>query len=184
MSGRKKNAVQFEQGIRQRFVNTKDSYNSINHPATKPFYQIIKITSPDAVAGVKRKFLGLTPGHTYRVSAHLNTLEMDSAQGDWSVSLHAAYNPPGGTDLTTEQLSGLAMLPDGSMGAAAGRIALYGPELTTNRTWEERSTGKEWRGLAASDVVLPRGSDTITVWVRCRGAGAFATNWVKLEDLQ
>ncbi|GAI80678.1 unnamed protein product [marine sediment metagenome] len=52
-------------------------------------------------AGVKRKFLGLTPGHTYRVSARLNTLEMDSGQGDWSVSLHAAYNPPGGADLTT-----------------------------------------------------------------------------------
>lgn len=180
------NAVHFEQGVRQGFINAKgqEAYNSINHPATKPFYQVIKIASPNVVAGVKRKFLGLTPGHTYRVSARLSTLEMDSAQPDWSVSLHAAYNPPGGADLTTEQLSGLAMVPDGSKGAAAGRIALYQPGLTTNRNWHERSTGKEWRGLAAPDITLPPGVDTITVWIRCSGLGTFGTDWVKLEDLQ
>jgi len=182
---RKKNAVQFEQGVRQELVQAKGrAYNSIKHPATKPFYQVIKIISPDAVGGVKRKFLGLTPGHTCRVSARLSTLEMDAAEGEWSVSLHAAYNPSGGADLTTEQLSGLAMLPDGSKGAQAGCIALYGPGLTTKRTWEERSTGKEWRGLAAPDVVLPLGCDTITVWLRCRGVGAFGIDWVKIEDLQ
>jgi hypothetical protein len=184
MSG-KTNAVQFEQGLRQGFVHAKgQAYNSIKHPATKPFYQLIKITSPDAVGGVKRKFLGLTPGHTYRVSAHLSTLEMDSAQPAWSVSLHAAYNPPGGADLTTEQLSGLSMLADGSKGAAAGRIALYDPGLTSNRTWVERATGKEWRGLISPDITLPPGVDTITVWIRCSGVGAFGTDWVKLEDLQ
>lgn len=166
------------------FVNTKGQSNSIIHSGTKPFYQLIKITSPDAIGGVKRKFLGLTPGHTYRISARLSTLEMDAAEGEWFVSLHATYNQPGGTELTTEQLCGLAMLPDGSKSAEAGRIALYGPGLTTKRTWEERSTGREWRGFAAPDVVLPIGSDTITVWVRCRGVGAFGIDWVKLEDLQ
>jgi len=178
------NAVQFEQGVREMFLNMKGQYNGIKHPATKPYYQLIKITSPDAIGGVKREFLGLTPGHTYRISARLSTLEMDAARGDWSVSLHAAYNRPGGIDLTDEQLAGLTMLPNGSMGAEAGRFAIYGPELTTNGTWEERSTGKEWRGLAAPDVVLPLGSDTITVWLRCRGVGSFGIDWVKIEDLQ
>jgi len=178
------NAVQFDQGVRERFVNTKSQWNSVKHPATKPFYQVIKITSPDALGGVKRTFLGLTPGHTYRVSARLSTLEMDAAQGDWAVSLHAAYNRPGRVDLTAEQLSGLAMLPDGSKGAEAGLIAFYGPQLTTKRTWEKRSTGKEWRGLAAPDIVLPLGSESITVWLRCHGVGAFGIDWVKLEDLQ
>jgi hypothetical protein len=178
------NAVQFEQGIRERFVSKRGYSNSIEHPATKPFYQLIKITSPDAIGGVKRKFLGLAPGHTYRVSARLSTLEMDSDDGEWSVSLHATYNQPGGVDLTSEQLSGLAMLPDGSKGAEAGRIAFYGTELTTKGTWEERSTGKEWRGTAAPDIVLPLGSDTITVWLRCRGVGSFGIDWVKLEDLE
>jgi len=177
------NAVQFEQGVRQRFVSKKGYSNSIEHPATKPFYQVIKITSRDAVGGVKRKFLGLTPGHTCRISARLSTLEMDAAEGEWSVSFHATYNHPDGAELTTEQLCGLAMLPNGSKGAAAGRIALYGPELTTKGTWEERSTGKEWRLLASPDVVLPLGSDTITVWIRCRGVGSFGIDWVKIEDL-
>jgi hypothetical protein len=184
--GGEKNAVQFEQGIREEFIKTKGrAYNSITHPATKPFFQVIKVTSPNAVAGVKRKFLGLTPGHTYRISARLNTLEMDSAKENWSFSLHATYNAPGEADLAVEQLSRLAALPDGSKGAAAGRIALYEPRLTTNGTWEERSTGKEWRGSVAPDITLPNGVDTITVWVRYSGSisTGVGIDWVKIEDL-
>lgn len=181
-----KNAVRFEQGVKERFVSARgEGYNSITHPATKPFYQVIKTESPNVVAGVWRKFLGLTPGHTYRISARLSTLEMDQAQGDWSFSMHAVYNLPGEVDLTFEQLSGLAALPDGSKGAAAGRIALYEPGLTTNRTWQERSTGKKWRGLGAADITLPPGADTITVWVRHSASDSTGVgiDWVKLEDL-
>jgi len=143
------------------------------------------VTSPTAVAGVKRKFLGLAPGHTYRISARLSTLELDSAKENWSFSLYAAYNAPGGADLAVEQLGGLAELPDGNKGGAAGRIALYEPGLTTNGTWEERSTGKEWRGLVAPDITLPRGVDTMTVWVRHRGVDSTGVgiDWVKIEDL-
>lgn len=110
---------------------------------------------------------------------------MDSAKENWSFSLHAAYNAPGKTNLAVEQLSGLATLPDGSKGAEAGRIALYEPELTTNRTWEERSTGKEWRGLVVPDITLPHGVDTITVWVRYSGSSSTGVgiDWVKIEDL-
>ena len=181
-----KNAVRFEKRVRDQFVHAKGrTSNRITHPATKPFFQVIKVASPTAVAGVKRKFLGLTPGHTYRISARLSTLELDSAKENWSFSLHAAYNAPGGADLAVEQLGGLAELPDGNKGGAAGRIALYEPGLTTNGTWEERSTGKEWRGLVAPDITLPRGVDTMTVWVRHRGVDSTGVgiDWVKIEDL-
>ncbi len=181
-----KNAVRFEKRVRDQFVHAEGrTSNRITHPATKPFYQVIKVTSPTAVAGVKRKFLGLAPGHTYRISARLSTLELDSAKENWSFSLHAAYNAPAGADLAVEQLSGVAALPDGSKGATAGRIALYEPGLTTNGTWEERSTGKEWRGLVAPDISLPPSMDTLTVWVRHRGVDSTGVgiDWVKIEDL-
>jgi len=183
--GNEKNAMRFEQGVREEFVSKGRVSNSITHPATKPFFQVIKTASSTTMAGVKRKFIGLTPGHTYRISARLSTLEMDSVEEDWSYSLHAAYNAPSKADLSVEQLSGTAALHDGSRGAAAGRIAIYDPELTTNGTWEKRSTGKEWRGFTAPDITLPAGVDTITVWVRCRGnaSTAFGIDWVKLEDI-
>ncbi|MHC4658107.1 MAG: hypothetical protein ACYS83_02870, partial [Planctomycetota bacterium] len=176
---------EFGQGVREQFL-ASERRDSITHPATKPFYQVIKTKSSGAQAGVWRKFLGLIPGHTYRVSARINTLEMDLEEGDWSLSLHAAYNAPGAADLTVAQLAGLAALPDGSAGDAGGRIAIYTPQLTTKGTWEERSTGKPWRDIPIPpDIMLPAGVDTITVWVRCRGSGptAFGVDWVKLEDL-
>jgi len=110
---------------------------------------------------------------------------MDSTQRDWSFSLHASHNAPDRSDLTLKQLSGLDALPDGSKGAEAGRIALYEPGLTTNGTWEERSTGKKWRGLVAPDITLPPGVDTITVWVRHTGSDSngVGIDWVKIEDL-
>lgn len=186
VKGGDKNAVRFEEAVKERFVDAKgQSYNPITHPDTKPFYQVIKITSPNVAAGIWRKFLGLIPGHTYRISARLNTLEMNSAQRDWAFSLHATYNGPDRSDLTVEQLSGLAALPDGTKGATAGRIALYEPRLTTNGTWEERSTGKNWRGLVAPDITLPPGVDTITVWLRHSGSDSTGVgiDWVKIEDL-
>jgi hypothetical protein len=179
-----KNAVEFEQGVRERFLFTEGD-NGITHPATKPFYQIIRTRSADAQGGIWRKFLGLRGGHTYRVAARISTLEVDSAESDWSFSLHAAYNARGGADLTVAQLAGLAALPNGKTGGEAGRIALYHPGLTTQRSWEERSTGKQWRDEFVPDITVPEGVDTLTVWVRCRsaGEGAFGIDWVKLEDI-
>jgi len=179
-----KNAVEFGQGVRERFLFTEGD-NGITHPATKPFYQIIRTRSADAQGGIWRKFLGLRGGHSYRVAARISTLEMDSAERDWSFSLHGAYNARGGADLTVAQLAGLAALPNGKRGTEAGRIALYHPVLTTQRSWEERSTGKQWRDEFVPDITVPEGVDTITVWVRCRsaGEGAFGIDWVKLEDI-
>lgn len=171
------NKVQFEQAVRERYVHRADGrrYNPVRKPETKPFSQMIKTMSLGVKAGVWRKFLGLTPGHTYRISARLNTLEMDSAKSDWSFSLHAAYNGPGGTDLTVDQLSGLAALPDGSTGPAAGRIAHYGLQATTNGKWVKSS----------AEIALPAGVDTMTIWVRHSGSDSTGVgiDWVKLEDL-
>lgn len=58
--GGEKNAVRFEQGVRKEYVDTKGlASNTIDYPDTKPFYQVIKITSPGAIAGVKESFLDL-----------------------------------------------------------------------------------------------------------------------------
>lgn len=116
--------------VRSDFVNT-ESNRRRNKPlrsaSRKPFYQVIKTPKQGGTAGIWRKFLGLPAGHTYRISARVNSLEMDSAQGDWTFSLHAAHNGPSGSDLTTQQLAGLDALPDGSIGPTAGRFAHYGP---------------------------------------------------------
>ena len=180
-----KNAVEFEQGVRERFLFS-ERHNGITHPATKPFYQVIRTNSANAKAGIWRKFLGLMPGHRYRVSARVSTLETDSSEGDWSFSLHSAYNEPNGSDLAVEQLMGLEALPDGNNGDSAGLVAHYSPELTTNNTWEERSTGRAWRDVVPlPDITLPPKVDTITVWVRLSGMkpSGVSIDWVKLEDL-
>ena len=176
-TGRNANEAGFEQVVRERYVHRADGgrYNPVRKPETKPFSQMIKTMSLGVKAGVWRKFLGLTPGHTYRISARLNTLEMDACKSDWSFSLHAAYNGPGGTDLTVDQLSGLAALPDGSTGPAAGRIAHYGLQATTNGKWVKSS----------AEIALPAGVDTMTIWVRHSGSDSTGVgiDWVKLEDL-
>ena len=181
--------VDWEEGTREELVAKAGKYpqNPLKGPWDKPFFQVIKVRSPGVKAGVWRKFLGLTPGHTYRVSALLNTLEMDSAQGERSFSLHAAYNEPEGTDLTVEQLSGIAQLPDGSKGPTAGQVACYTHGVTTKGKWEECSTDRSRLApeQAISDIKLPPGVDTITVWVRHNASESTGVGilWVNLEDL-
>jgi hypothetical protein len=58
--------------------------------------------------------------------------------------------------------------------------------LTTNGTWEERATGREWREVVPlPDITLPDKVNTITVWVRLNGmkASGVGIDGVKLEDL-
>ncbi len=174
-------AAKFEQGVKPDV----DERRFIREPAHKPFFQFIKASAPNVQAGVWRKFLGLTPGHTYRISARLNTLEMDACKSDWSFSLHAAHNGPAGTDLSNDQLSGAAALPDGSRGSAAGRIALYGPGVTTSGKWVKCSTDVPGAGLEIKDITLSAGIDTITIWVRHTGSDSTGVgiDWLKLEDV-
>lgn len=174
-------AAKFEQGTKPDVNPTQ----GVLSPDQKPFYQIVKTRLPDVQAGVYRKFLGLTPGHTYRISGRLNTLEMDASTYDWSFSFHAAYNAPGGADLTVAQLIGSAPLPVGSEGPAAGRIAQYGPGVTTKGKWVKRTSDDSLPGLSIANLTLPSGVDTITVWLRHCGAKSTGVgiDWIKLEDL-
>jgi hypothetical protein len=174
----------FEQG-------QKDSFVRFGTPAkaflTKPFYQIIKAPSQGAAHGVYRKFLGLSPGHIYRLTACLNTLDMDSVKGDWSFSLCATNNGPEGKDLTDQQLAGLAALPNGRSGPQAGRIASYSHSKTTKGDFSiVFSDANSAAGPQSSHITLPAGADTITVWVRfiCSDPeGKISFSGVKLEDI-
>lgn len=179
------NETAFEQGDKYAGVRR---YQPVRALLTKPFYQIINAPPEGAVHGVYRKFLGLTPGHTYRITACLNTLEMDSAEGDWSYSLHAVPNGHGSKDLTSDQLAGLASLPDGRKGVEAGRIASYGPGHTTRGVFELVFSGEKpgSREQMSSNITLPASVDTITVWLRFSSEdpkGKVGFSGLKLEDI-
>jgi hypothetical protein len=164
-------AASFEQGKRPNgnFIG--------NHftPDGKPLYQIVKTKTAEAQAGIWRKWLGLTPEHTYRVYVRLNTLEMDRNTNAWSLSFHVATNPPGGKAFSTEQLAGQSALPDGSKGADAAQMVRYGPGNTTKGAWV----------TSTMDIVLSPGVDTITTWLRHSGADSTGVgmDWIKVEDL-
>jgi hypothetical protein len=174
----------FEQGDKYAGVRL---YKPVRALLTKPYYQIIKAQPSGVVHGVYRKFLGLTPGHTYRLTACLTTMEMDSVKGDWSLSLCAIPNRPDGKDLSPQQLAGLAPLPGGRGGPQAGRIAYYGPGKTTKGDFALTFSGdKTADGLQSSHITLPPDANTITVWVRfsCSDPnGKIGFSGVKLEDI-
>lgn len=174
----------FEQGEKYAGVRM---YEPVRALLTKPYYQVIKAPKQGVAHGVYRKFLGLTPGHTYRITACLSTLEMDSIKGDWSLSLCAAHNSPDGKDLTVRQLSGLDALPDRSSGAKAGRIAFYNKDNTTKGDYAIVVSGDNGAGGSqSSHITLPPGVDTNTVWVRFNCSdpkGKVGFSGVKLEDI-
>ena len=161
-------------------------YKPVRALLTKPFYQVVKAPPSGVAHGVYRKFLGLTPGHTYRLTACLTTLEMDSVQGDWSLSLCAAANSSD-EDMSPQQLAGLAPLPDGRRGPQAGQIALYTKDRTTKGDFAILVTGdKAPDGTVTSHITLPANVNTITVWVRftCSDPnGKIGFSGIKLEDI-
>jgi len=151
-------------------------YNSVEEPEKKPFQQVLKTPAGGGTVGIWRKFLGLAPGHKYKLTARLNTFEMDANDGDWTFSLHLTPNGADGKNLTTNQFAGLEPLPDGSSGLEAGRIAIYGPGITTKGNYVEHS----------ADVTLPEGTEAITVWLRHSSNSASAGvgfDWIRLEDI-
>ena len=168
----------------------------IRTSADKPFIQIIRTTSPDAVAGAYRKFLGLTPGHTYRLSARLFALDMKKAEGDWSFSLHAVPVAQAQSNLTPQQMGGQAALPDGKAGPEAGRIALYAPGVAPTPGGGQPTTQPKRRAASApadepvadlvtGDITLPQGADTIVVWVQHQAAHSTGVglDWVRLQNV-
>jgi hypothetical protein len=150
----------------------------------KGFYQLVRGNGTFR-GGVARSFLGLTPGHAYRASARMNTLE--SKEGAWSWSFHAAANASGRNSLTPEQMSGAAELPDHTKGPTAGQIAKYDYATSTKGQWVTRSSGAEGPGKAVGDIVIPAGCDSITLWFRLEGTNvtdtACGVDSVALEDL-
>ena len=163
----RKETTRFEQGDRFPMLQ---GYNPALGLLSKPFYQVIKAPANGSIHGVYRKFLGLTPGHTYRLTACLSTLEMNStsAENDWSLSLCAAHNGSGGQDLAVQQLAGAAPLANGTSGPEAGRIASYNRGATT-KDFEIVLTDDEGTvGSNNANITLPSGVATITIWVRFR----------------
>jgi hypothetical protein len=135
----------------------------------KGFQQII--SGGGAIhGGVARRFIGLIPSHTYRVSARLNIVE--AAGSDWAFSFHASPNPPGGPQLSEGQMAGLAPLPGGSNGATAAQIARYDSSNSTIGQWTTRSSGVSGADNLAGDITLPPGADSITVWFRIQSGSA------------
>jgi hypothetical protein len=150
-------------------------YNPIKTADAKPFKQALNLTSGGGTVGIWRKFLGLTPGHTYRLSARLNTFEMDPNNTGWSYSLLAVPDQPGVEKLTENQMAGLAALPDGKSGQQAGRLKILD---------STEPTGGQYKQYSA-DIKLPEDSNSITVWLRLTGTreAEVGFDWIRLEDL-
>jgi hypothetical protein len=180
LDGTNVDAVKFEQGI-----NPDVDLRVRGDPWDKPLYQIIKTTQAGVQAGVWRRFLGLKPGHTYKVEVRLNTLRMDACTNAWAFSFHAAYDNPDVKGLTVAQMAGAAVLPNGSKGPAASRVALYDSGVTTKGKWEKRSTDKPGPGSEIKNITLPENVTSITVWLRhnCANSLGVGMDWIKLEDV-
>ena len=157
---------------------------------TARFAQQLKANTPEACGGMMRKFIGLNPGHSYRVVMRTSTLEMPLANDApaWRYSLHAAYtNAAQGNTLSQEQLTGQAPLPDGTEGENAGRFALFNNSEGTNGDWVECGTNIEHPGKEIGDIVLPDDASTIVIWARYQSSvpddPGVAFDYLELEDL-
>lgn len=178
-------AINPQMGIRSEMTCAKGRvYNPITTADKKPFYQIINVGDKGGTGGVYRKFIGLTPGHTYRVKARVATLS-EPNEKNWSISVHVAANGSDGRDLSPRQMAGLDALPCGEKGNAAGRMALYDSSFITKGKFTEISTDKVMSGSQIKDITLPQNVDSITVWVRCVSSAGLsaAIDWISLEDL-
>jgi hypothetical protein len=169
----KENAIEPQMGVKSQLARIKGQpYNPIKKPQDKPFYQIIRTGDKGSTGGIFRKFIGLTAGNTYRLSARLSILDADPNGKDWSYSLHAIADKPGIEKLTENQMAGIVSLPDGKSGPQASRLKVLD---STSRKYEECS----------SDITLPEDSNSITVWLRLTGKNTSAAgfDWIRLEDL-
>ena len=175
-------AVICEQGIK---TATEADAGVRGDPWNKPLYQSIRTTQSGVQGGVWRRFLGLKPGHTYKVETRLNTRQMDACTNAWTFSFHAAQDNSDGSGLTVAQMAGTAPLPDGSKGPTAGRVALYGPGTTTKGQWKKRSTDAPGSGLEIKNITLPKDVTSMTVWLRHSGANSTGVgmDWIKLTDV-
>ncbi len=182
--GGKPDMLVLEQGTKGEWKRFDEHPKSALKPEDRFYYQLIKTRSPEVGGGVCRKFLGLTPGHSYRIWTRMNTFDMDKAQGDWSFSFHAAGHAKD-VALSPEQMAGMAPLPSGESGPTSGLIAAFGPGATTKGKFVECSTGKPGLHSPSGDITLPAGAEVITVWFKYHGppSGGVGFDWIKLKDI-
>lgn len=170
--------IRLAEGIRKEYTKiTTQGYDPVKTPETKPFYQVINTGAKGGTGGVFRKFIGLTPGHTYRVKTRVATLS-EPNEKNGSVSVHAAPNSPDKRDFIPRQMAGLDAL---SVPEAAIKV---GTAHSTGQ-FAEISTGHTIDGQEIKDITLPPRVDSITVWVKCAGPAGLsaAIDWISLEDL-
>ncbi|MDD5326548.1 MAG: hypothetical protein PHY02_01890 [Phycisphaerae bacterium] len=160
-----------QMGIRDELTDVKGRrYNSIPTADKKPFYQIIESGVQGGTGGVYRKFIGLTPGHTYRVKARMAALSELKGKKQ-SVSVHASA----GCALSPRQMAGLDALPGGKKGSDACKL----------KNADSKTITKGKYGEYSDEITLPQDSNSITVWLRYtgKGAGSVGLDWISLEDL-
>jgi hypothetical protein len=152
-----------------------------------PFYQGLSADGSSYSGGVHRRFLGLEPGTTYRVTARLNTLGQ-AASTNWTYSVHAAHSAADNALLTPQQLAGSAALPDGSQGSVAGRIGGFGESDTTEGYWIECATDGDAPGKENGNITLPQDVTSLTIWVRLAGTNTtvdeVGIDWAAIEKLE
>jgi len=192
--GFEEGALRLYQGEKAEVPEPDRFLISASSPDTKftcQMFEIPKDTTAETVGvepavvvdgGVYRRYLGLIPGHTYRVFGRFNTFESDPAAGDWRLSFHGCADPPG-QGLTVAQLSGKEPLPSGATLPDGVRIASFGTKgQTTNGKWMQVSTGSPG---ACADIEIPEGSTSLSAWVRITGTtpNRFGMDWSALEDV-
>jgi hypothetical protein len=172
--------IDFEQGSLPEMMPATD----VRWLEGKGFYQMLGCQGASR-GGVARRFIGLNPEHTYRVSARLNVLE--APKDNWTFSMHAAANPPGGARLSAEQVAGQSDLPNASKGSSAGQIVRLDSNHQARGQWENHSSSETSSDNVAKDITLPAGADSLTVWFRLEGSTSGKTSVgidsVTIEDL-
>ncbi|MCG3196756.1 MAG: hypothetical protein GHCLOJNM_01232 [bacterium] len=162
-----------------------ESDGVIRKPEQKPLYQSFTLAEKSAVGGVVREFLGLTPGHAYRVSTRMSAGDSDAVSGPWSLSFHVAPRRSDASPLTPEELAGLVPIRGRSPDFASTQIARLTRDTSQPNRWEPRSTGDTREDNRAADIALPEGMDTLVVWFRAEGSVPPRAGFdsVTLEDL-
>ena len=151
------------------------------------YYQIINAPAENNSIGVYRKFLGLTPGHTYMITARLSTLDMYSIKSDWSFSLHAIAGNQNDNELTAEQMAQTKVMPDGRKTTT---IASFGPGKTINKYFMDFSKSEIKKYLEGAivdpNITLPSDADELTVWCKfnCNDQnGKVGFSSIKVSDI-
>lgn len=180
--------VVFQQMVREEsVVNRKDTAMPLIAPRQKPYWLRICTIDRFSKGGIWRKYIGLKPGHTYRINARISCGDSSgNDNGDWSVSFHALPADSDHAEVLTEQLQSLAPLSEDSVGPDAREFASFTPGNDTGGEFALISTENLGVGNDAGDITLPLGTDAILVWLRVVGkvpSPGVGFDWIQLQDV-